>query len=176
MSPTILPFEGQTPRIDATAFVAPTACVIGDVEIGPDSSIWYGVTVRGDVNFIRIGARTNIQDNSVVHVTTARHPTTIGDDVLIGHMAMIHGCALQDSCFIGMKACILDGAVVESGAMIAAGALIGPGKVVEAGTLWAGVPGRRIRRLSDDDIAGFRRGTDHYADLARRHRAMLDSP
>ncbi len=173
MSPTILPFEGTTPRIHDSAFVAPTACVIGDVTIGAESSIWYGVTVRGDVNHIRIGARTNIQDNSTVHVTTAKWPTFIGDDVLIGHMAMIHGCTLEDRCFIGMKACIMDGAVVESGAMVAAGALIGPGKRVETGSLWAGVPARRVRVLGDDEVAGFQRGADHYADLARRHVAML---
>ncbi|GAB6054345.1 gamma carbonic anhydrase family protein [Magnetospira thiophila] len=173
MTPLILPFEDSAPQIADSAFIAPTACVLGDVTIGEDSSIWYGVTVRGDVNWIRIGARSNIQDNSMVHVTTAKWPTTIGDDVLVGHMAMIHGATLENGCFIGMKACIMDGAVVESRSMVAAGALVGPGKRIPAGELWAGIPARKVRDLTSTEMADFKRGTHHYVTLAHRHRAML---
>lgn len=173
MEPAILPFEGTLPRIDDSAWIAPTGCVIGDVEIGPESSIWYGVTVRGDVNWIRIGARTNIQDHSMVHVTRQRFPTTIGDRVLIGHLVMVHGCTLEDDCILGMKSCVMDGAVIESGGMLAAGALLSPGKRIPAGELWGGVPARRIREVSEDERAEFRRIIDHYVALKDRHVKSL---
>ncbi|CCQ74394.1 gamma carbonic anhydrase family protein [Magnetospira sp. QH-2] len=173
MTPLILPFEEQFPRIAESAFIAPGASVIGDVEIGADASVWYGVTVRGDVNWIRIGARTNIQDNSMVHVTTAKWPTTIGDDVLVGHMAMIHGATLENECFVGMKACVMDGAVIESRAMLAAGALLGPGKRIPSGELWAGVPAKKIRDLTEAEMNDFQRGINHYVNLSRRHVATL---
>ena len=120
----ILPYRGTLPTIHPSVFVAETATIIGDVEIGADTGIWYGVVLRGDVNIIRIGARTNIQDGTVVHVAAKGQGSFIGSDITIGHMALIHACTLEDGCFIGMQSCIMDGALVESGAMVAAGALV----------------------------------------------------
>ena len=121
MPALILPYRETLPQIDPTAFVAETAVVIGDVTLGPDSGLWYGCVVRGDVNTIRIGARTNIQDGTVIHVSSTLQGTEIGDDITVGHMALLHACTLESGCFIGMKACVMDGAYVESGAMVAAG-------------------------------------------------------
>lgn len=159
-------FKGTLPKIASSAFIAENAAIIGDVEIGEQSSIWYNVTIRGDVNSIRIGARSNIQDGSVIHVTTNRFPTVIGDDVLVGHNAVIHGCTLESGAFVGMGATVLDGAVVEGGAMVAAGALVAPGKRVKRGELWAGQPAKLKRELSEEEIAGFKVQTQHYADVA----------
>jgi gamma-carbonic anhydrase len=139
--PSLLNFGGCTPRVDPTAFVAPGAKLIGDVEIGPESSIWYNCVLRGDVNRIRIGARTNIQDGSVVHVDSPKpgepegHATLIGNEVLIGHMAMVHGCILHDRAFVGLGAIVMDGCEIESDAMLAAGAMLTPGRRIPAGQL-----------------------------------------
>ncbi len=175
-----LAFEEREPRIDPSAFVAPGATLIGDVELGPESSIWYGCVLRGDMNRIRIGARTNLQDGTVVHVDPPRpggppegFPALIGDDVLIGHMAMIHGCILHDRAFVGLGSIVMDGCVIESDAMLAAGAMLTPGKKIPSGQLWAGRPARPVRDLSEDDLAGMRAGVAHYVDLARRHRAAI---
>lgn len=170
MSGLILPYKGTLPTIDDSAFIAPTATVIGDVEIGPDTSIWFGCTVRGDVNEIRIGARTNIQDGTVIHVAAAGQGTYIGDDISVGHMALLHACTLDSGCFIGMKACIMDGAHVESGAMVAAGALVTPGKRVKKGELWAGSPARPIRNLTEKDLDFFPLNVRNYVALAERYR------
>ncbi|KAF1852281.1 hypothetical protein Lal_00013677 [Lupinus albus] len=153
MTGLVRAFNGILPTVDPTAFIAETAAVIGDVAIGANSSIWYGCTVRGDVNEIRIGARTNIQDGTVIHVASEGQGTYIGDDITVGHMALLHACTLEDGCFIGMKACILDGAYVESRAMVAAGALVTPGKRVTSGFLWAGSPARPVRELTEKDLA-----------------------
>lgn len=165
----ILPFRNHLPRIAADAFVAPNAVVIGDVEIGPEASIWFGCTIRGDVHAIRIGARTNIQDNSVVHVTEGRFATHIGANVLVGHGCIIHGCTLRDGCFVGMGSTILDGAVVEEKAMVAAGSLVTPGKVVKSGELWGGRPAKLLRPLSQQEIAGFALAVGHYVDIAKEY-------
>lgn len=170
MSGLILPFRGQMPRIAADVFIAPTAAVIGDVEIGSGSSIWFGCTVRGDVHRIRIGERTNLQDGSVVHVTRDKFSCTIGSDILIGHLALIHGCVLEDGCFIGMKATVMDGAVVEAGAMVAAGALVTPGKRVKAGEMWAGSPAKFTRTLTPEERVGFKHATEHYRELGEEYR------
>jgi carbonic anhydrase/acetyltransferase-like protein (isoleucine patch superfamily) len=179
MDVTMLAFEGKAPRLDPSAFVAPGARLIGDIEIGAQSSIWYNCVLRGDVNRIRIGARTNVQDGSVIHVDSPReghksgHPTIIGDDVLIGHLAMVHGCLLHDRAFVGLGSIVMDGCVIESGAMLAAGALLAPGRRIPAGQLWAGRPAKYVRDLSEAELAGQRIGVDHYVDLARRHAAAL---
>lgn len=170
MSGLIRAFNGILPTIDPTAFIAETAAVIGDVVIGRDSGIWYGCTVRGDVNEIRIGARTNIQDGTVIHVASEGQGTYIGDDITVGHLALLHACTLEDGCFIGMKACIMDGAYVESGAMVAAGALVTPGKRVKRGFLWAGSPARPVRELSERDLGFFVANAGRYADLAETYR------
>jgi carbonic anhydrase/acetyltransferase-like protein (isoleucine patch superfamily) len=177
----ILPFRGIHPKIHPDAFVAETAVVIGDVEIGAGSSVWYGCVVRGDVNRIRIGRNSNIQDGSVVHVNHDRGggdyrqsgggmPTLIGDNVTIGHMALIHACTLDSECFIGMRAVVMDQAVVQSGAMVAAGALVSPRKVVESGQLWAGSPARRVRELSPEEQADGPYIAGLYAELAAAYK------
>ena len=176
---TILDYEGKAPRIDATAFVAPGARLIGDIEIGPEASIWYNCVLRGDVNAIRIGARTNIQDGTVLHVDSphpgreAGHPTIIGDDVLIGHLAMVHGCILHDRAFVGLGAIVMDGCEIEGDSMLAAGAMLTPGKRIVSGQLWAGRPAKYVRDLSEADLAGMRAGVAHYVELAKRHAAAL---
>jgi len=172
MSAVILPHHGIWPTIHETAWIAPTASVIGDVEIGEGSGIWFGCTVRGDVNVIRIGARTNIQDGTVIHVTTGGHGTFIGDGVTVGHMALLHACTIESGAFIGMKACLMDGVVVEPGGMVAAGALVTPGKRVGAGQLWAGSPARHLRDVNDKERDFMPVSAERYAGLAREYRAL----
>lgn len=177
----LIGFGGAAPRVDPSAFVAPGCRIIGDVEIGPDASIWYNCVLRGDVNRIRIGARTNIQDGSILHVDSPKagdahgHATIIGDDVLIGHLAMVHGCRLHDRAFVGLGAIVMDGCEIEGDAMLAAGAMLTPGKHIPAGQLWAGRPARYVRDLTEADLSGMREGVAHYVTLARRHRAALSS-
>lgn len=171
----ILPFKGISPRIDPTAFVAPNATIVGDVEIGEGSSIWFGAVLRADLNRIRIGKGTNIQDNTVVHVGDPPADTIIGDNVLIGHMAMIHGCHIHSGSFIGMQAMVLDGAVVESGAFVAAGSFVTPGKRVRSGELWGGRPARLLRALSDKEQAMIRRGPARYAEIAQAFKTEISA-
>ena len=166
-------FGTLTPRLADDVFIAPGAQVIGDVEIGPGSSIWFNCVVRGDVNTIRIGARTNIQDGTIVHVSRKTHGTTIGNDVLVGHMAIIHGCELQDGSFVGLGATVMDGCVIEQDAMLAAGALLTPGKRIPSGQLWAGRPAKYVRDLTPEEIERHRQGAAHYADLAQTYRTDL---
>jgi carbonic anhydrase/acetyltransferase-like protein (isoleucine patch superfamily) len=163
------PFRDKLPEIAEDVFIAPGAHVIGDVKIGAGSSVWFNCVLRGDVNYIRIGERTNLQDGTVVHVNNGGTPTVIGDDVLIGHNVMLHGCELQDNAFIGMNAVILDGCVIEGGALIAAGALIPPGKVARKGEMWAGWPARPMREVTDRDRVMMERGAPHYAELAQEY-------
>lgn len=175
MAGLIKRYAGIMPKIATDAFIAETATVIGQVEIGSGSSIWYGCVLRGDSNVIRIGARTNIQDGTIIHVNHEREgaagtKTTIGDDITVGHMALLHACTLEDGCFIGMKACIMDGVVVEGGAMVAAGALVTPGKRVKRGELWAGSPAKFMRALTEKEIAYFAYSAAHYAELAASYR------
>ena len=167
-------FNGVSPKIHETAFIAESADIIGDVEIGPKSSIWYGVIIRGDMNYIRIGANTNIQDGTVIHVdSVGEHwdglPTLIGDNVTIGHRAVIHACTLEDNSFVAMSATVLDGAVVESGAMVAAGALVTPGKRVLKGQLWGGTPARYMRDLRPEEKASFDHVTEHYIEIMGKY-------
>jgi gamma-carbonic anhydrase len=170
---TVLTYEGVTPTIDESAFLAPGTRVIGDVHIGAESSLWYNVVVRGDGNYIRIGARTNVQDGSVIHISAGTHPTVIGDDVLIGHMATVHGCTLHDRAFVGFGALVMDGCVIESDAMLAAGAMLTPGKRIPSGQLWSGRPARYMRDLSPEEIAGNQKGVAAYVREARRHKHAL---
>jgi len=153
--------------------VAPNAAVIGDVEIGRASSIWFGCTVRGDVNRIRIGVRSNLQDGTVVHVTHDGNPTLIGDEVTVGHGCIIHACTLEDRCFIGMGATVMDGVVVETGAMVAAGALVPPGKRIKSGELWVGVPARHVRAIPDEERASWPERVQLYVELAAEYRAAV---
>ena len=175
----LLGFGGKAPVIDPSAFVAPGARLIGDIELGPEASIWYNCVLRGDVNRIRIGARTNIQDGSVLHCDSPRpgnpegHPTLIGEDVLIGHLAMVHGCVLEDRAFVGLGSIVMDGCRIESDAMLAAGAMLTPGKTIPSGQLWAGRPAKYVRDLTEADLVGMRAGVVHYVKLARAHAAAI---
>lgn len=165
-APLILPFGDKHPTIAGDAFVAPNATVIGDTTVGAGSSIWFGCVLRGDVNSIRVGAGTNIQDGSIVHVTRARFATQIGSGVTVGHLALIHGCVLEDNCFVGMQATVMDGCVIASEGMLAAGALLTPGKRIGQGELWAGRPAKLMRRLEPDEIRNIQETAAHYARLA----------
>jgi carbonic anhydrase/acetyltransferase-like protein (isoleucine patch superfamily) len=166
-------FGPHTPRIDPDAWIAPGAQVVGDVEMGPGSSIWYNVVVRGDVMPIRIGARSNIQDGSIVHVTRGLEATHIGDDVLVGHMAIVHGCTLMDRSFVGLGAIVMDGCVIEPEGMLGAGALLSPGKRIGPRELWLGRPARMVRVLTEEDVARNLRGAAGYVELAKMHRASV---
>lgn len=166
----IVPFRGVTPTIGADVFIEATARVIGDVVIGTESSVWFQTVIRGDVNFIRIGARTNLQDQVMVHVSHERHPTVIGDGVTIGHRAVVHGCTIGDGCLIGIGAIVLDGAVIEPGAMVGAGALVSPRTVIPSGKLALGQPARVVRDLRPDELERMAKTAVQYCDLARSYR------
>ena len=169
----ILSLHGVAPLVDPSAWVAPSASVIGDVHIGAGSSSWFPAVVRGDDQPIRIGARTNVQDGTIVHITADNGPTHIGDDVTIGHGAIIHACTLHDWAFVGMGAVVLDGAVIERGGMLAAGALLTPNKRIGPHQLWAGSPARMLRVMDEAEQAFFAQNAPHYATLAARFKAGL---
>jgi carbonic anhydrase/acetyltransferase-like protein (isoleucine patch superfamily) len=173
MTGIILPYKGILPKIADGVFIAQNAVVTGDVEIGAGSGIWYGCVLRGDVHQIRIGERTNIQDNTVIHVTRNKFGTYIGSGVTVGHGAILHACTLGDNSFVGMGATVMDGAVVEEGAMVAAGALVTPGKVVKAGQLWGGSPAKFLRPLSEAELAFFPVSAENYAVLAAEYLAEV---
>lgn len=163
-------YKQVSPQLDPSVFVASSADVIGNVLIGADSSVWFQVVIRGDVNHIHIGKRTNLQDGTVVHVTHKTHPTIIGDDVTIGHNVTVHGCKIGHRCLIGMGAIVLDGAEVEDDAMIAAGALVTPGTCIPSGTLYAGAPAKYKRHLSDKEIAELKQSADNYVQYAANYK------
>ena len=173
MSGLILPYKGVTPNIADDAFIAPNATVIGNVEIGAESSLWFNTVVRGDVGKIFIGARSNLQDGTIVHISQGLSDVWIGSDVLIGHGAIIHGATLEDGCFVGMGATVLDKVVVESGGMIAAGALVTPGKRIKKGELWGGGPAKLMRQLSAEEMAEFSIATEGYRALGQEYRGAL---
>ena len=166
---TVIPFDGRTPSIAHDAFIAPNAMLIGDIEIGDQASIWYGCILRGDVNRIVVGARSNLQDGTIVHGSPGIGPTVIGTDVLVGHGALLHGCELCDHSFVGMRASVLNNCVVETGALVAAGALVIEGTRVRSGEIWGGSPARKIGNLQDKTAQGMRAAVNSYIDLAARH-------
>ena len=170
-------YKGVNPKIADSAYVDKSAVIIGDVEIGDQSSVWCTCVIRGDVNFIKIGNRTNIQDASVLHVTHRNpekhpegYPLIIGDDVTIGHRVTLHGCILEDCCFIGMNATIMDGAVIESGAMIGAGALVTSNTRCESGYLYIGSPAKKARALTDDEIKHLKQSALNYVNYAADYK------
>lgn len=168
----IIPYKGIYPKIAEDAFIASSAVIIGNVEVGSKASIWYGCVVRGDVNYIKIGAETNVQDGTVIHINRNDGPTIIGAGVTIGHMALLHACIVHDYAFIGMGAKVIDYSIVESEAMVAAGSLVSPKKVVKKGELWAGVPAKLFRRLSDDERKYIWTSKDNYVALAAEHKEV----
>ncbi|MCO5614759.1 hypothetical protein L7F22_069043 [Adiantum nelumboides] len=171
---TFMNLNDRAPDVLQNAFVAPNAALIGDVRVGAGSSIWYGCVLRGDVSSISIGSKTNIQDNSLVHVSKPNlalnaRPTIIGSGVTVGHSAVLHGCTVEDDAFIGMGATLLDGVHVQKNAMVAAGSVVCQDTTVPAGEVWAGNPAKMLRKLRDEEIAFFPKSAEHYAKLAETH-------
>ncbi len=180
--PHIRTFDGRAPRIDPRAWVDETAVVVGDVTLGPGASIWPMCVVRGDIHRIEIGAETNIQDGSVLHVSHDSRfmpggaPLIIQDRVTVGHQAVLHGCEVGSLCLIGIGARVLDRAVIEPRTMIGAGTLVPPGRVLEGGYLYVGAPARRVRALNDRELEYLEYSAGNYVRLAARHAAGSDGP
>ena len=175
----IRPFKQFNPDIGTDVYIDESAQVIGRVEIGDDSSIWPNTTIRGDVNWIKIGANTSVQDGSVLHVThdhTNKHPggypLMIGSQVTVGHNVVLHGCTIEDNCLIGMGAIILDDAYLEKNVFLAAGALVSPGKRLESGYLYVGSPAKKARALTEDEIEGLQYSADHYVKLKNEYLSI----
>ena len=168
----IVSFDGHTPAVDATAFVAPNATLIGRVTLAADSSVFYGSVLRGDTDSISIGPGSNVQDNVSMH-TDEGIQLVVGSGVSIGHGAVVHGCVIEDDCLIGMGATVLNRAVIGAGSLVAAGAVVLEGTVIPPGSLVAGVPAKVRRELTDEERAGVRHNAAHYVDLAKAHRALL---
>jgi gamma-carbonic anhydrase len=163
-------FRGALPQVAASAYIDPSAQVIGDVAVGERASVWCNATLRGDVNYIRIGEDTNIQDNSVLHVEDGLYPLLIGNRVTVGHSVVLHGCVIEDECLIGIGAIILNGASIGAGSVIAAGALIPEGMEVPSGSLVMGVPGKVRRPVSEGEKERFRVNAQHYVELRQHYR------
>jgi carbonic anhydrase/acetyltransferase-like protein (isoleucine patch superfamily) len=167
----VLDFEGHSPRLADDVVVMHGAVVIGDVEIGAGSSVWFNAVVRGDVHFIRIGRDTNVQDGAVLHVTNDTAPLRIGHEVTIGHLAMLHGCTVEDGCLIGMQATLLDGCIVGAGSLVAAGSTVLEGAIIPPRSLVAGSPARVKRTLTEEESARLRQGAANYLSYVERFRA-----
>lgn len=169
----ILPYQGASPVFGSDVFVAPNAVVIGRVTIGDRASIWFNCLIRGDGHYIRIGAETNIQDGTIIHIATDTHPAIIGARVTVGHGAIIHACTIEDDTMIGIGAIVLDGAVVEQGAVVAAGAVVAPGKRVKAGEMWAGCPAKFQRPVKTSETEFIARNARNYCETAATYRAGI---
>jgi len=171
----MLPYRDKTPLAHQQSFIAENAILVGDIRIGPGSSVWYSCVLRADLNEIRIGNDTNLQDGTVVHVDSRQYSTLIGDRVTVGHMALLHACTLADDCMVGMRATVMDGAVVETGALVAAGALVTPGTVVPTGEVWAGTPAKFMRPFNAGDQEMLDYIWPEYRDLGQEyHQAGAD--
>lgn len=170
---TIIEYGGFVPMLHESVFVAHGAVILGDVQIGRDASVWYNVVIRGDVHWIRIGERTNVQDLAMLHTTHKKHPLSIGNDVTIGHHAMLHGCTIEDFVLVGMNATVLDRAVVCHHSMIAAGSVVREGFEVPEGTLVAGVPAKVVRELTDDERAKLEQSSQNYINYVASYREQL---
>ena len=172
MDTRFISLDGKRPRVDPTTFVAPSAVLIGDVEIGPSASIWYGAVLRGDDCAIRIAADANVQDCTIIHGDFG-NDVHVGAGATIGHRAILHGCRIGAGALVGMAAVVLDGALVDKEAMVGAGAVVAAGKQVKPRTLWLGCPAREIRALTDADLASMRDGTALYKDKAQTFDARM---
>ena len=170
----IKPYRGVHPSVHETAFVADSAQVIGDVALGQESSIWFQAVVRGDVNYIRISDRTNIQDSCVLHVTRGKHPLVIGDEVTVGHRVVLHGCTVGNNVLIGIGAIVLDGAIIEENVMIGAGSLVPPGSRVPYGTVVMGVPAKIKREIRPNEIEQIRQSARNYVEYLKTYKQQLD--
>lgn len=168
----IYEFLKRSPRFDDTVFVAPSADVIGDVTLGAESSVWFNTTIRGDVNWIEIGARTNVQDNVCIHVMNQTGPTLIGAGVSIGHNAMVHGCTIHDNVLIGIQSTVLDQAVIESDVVLAAGSLVPPGHILKSGWMYMGSPAKPVRELTPRELQMIRETAEHYVAYSRAYRQI----
>ncbi len=169
----IITYNGKTPILDKSVFTTEGVKIIGDVVIGKDSSVWYNVVIRGDVNYIRIGERTNIQDLSMLHVTHDYFPLNIGNEVTIGHSVTLHGATIKDRVLIGIGAIVLDNSIINSNTLIAAGALVKEGFEVPEGVLFAGVPGKIIRDLRQDEIERIAESAQNYVNYVNKYRTEL---
>lgn len=165
----IYQFLDKSPQINESNFIAPSADIIGDVTLGEEASVWFNTTIRGDVNWIEIGRRSNIQDNCCIHVMNQTGPTKIGDEVTVGHGAIIHGCTIHNRVLIGMNSVILDKAIIEENVIIAAGSLVPPGKTMPAGHLCMGSPCKPVRKLTDEEIASITQYSDNYVKYSRAY-------
>lgn len=163
-------FQGATPQLHDTVFVSENVSIIGDVTIDSETNVWFGTVIRGDMNSVTIGKRTNIQDNTTIHVTTEMGPTVIGDEVTIGHNAIVHGCILENRCLVGMGSVILDNAVIGEGAIIGAGAVVPPNKIIPPKTMWMGVPAKYIRDVSDAEFNDNVGNAQHYINFADKFK------
>lgn len=166
----IYEFLDQKPNFDESVFIAPSADIIGDVTLGSQSSVWFNVTIRGDVNWIEIGDRSNVQDNTCIHVMHQTGPTKIGNEVTIGHNAMVHGCTIHDRVLVGIHTTILDEAVIPSDVIIAAGSLVPPGKELESGYMYMGSPVKKVRKLTDEELASIPQYAENYIKYSRAYR------
>lgn len=173
LNANVIAYGTTVPQLGNDALVCSGGQVIGDVTIGDHSSIWFNTVVRGDEHHVRIGNRTNIQDNSVVHVTSDVAPCLIGSDVTVGHNAIIHACTIEDNCLIGMGAIILDKAHIKSGTLVAAGSVVPPGKTYPSGTLVMGSPAKVVRELSDEEISSIAQSAKHYVQTAKKYLEQL---
>jgi carbonic anhydrase/acetyltransferase-like protein (isoleucine patch superfamily) len=167
------PYLGRFPTLGARVYLAPGAHVVGNVEVGDDVSFWFHTVARGDVNWIKIGAATNVQDGAMLHVTQGSHPLSIGAGVVIGHHAVLHGCTVEDGALIGIGSRVLDGAVIEAGAQVGAGAVVTPGHRVAAGHLALGTPARVVRPLTEEERANIAGIRDRYVALKERYRTAV---
>jgi carbonic anhydrase/acetyltransferase-like protein (isoleucine patch superfamily) len=165
----IEPFNNKHPNIHGSTFIADDAVIIGDVEIGEDSSVWFGSVVRGDVNYIRIGARTNIQDLTVIHVSSNTHPTVLEDEITVGHRVVLHGCHVERGCLIGIGAILLDGVRVGRNSLVAAGSLLTPGTQIPPTSLVMGAPAKIKRELTSDELAHLDQSWRNYVELKNRY-------
>jgi carbonic anhydrase/acetyltransferase-like protein (isoleucine patch superfamily) len=170
--PIIKSFKGKHPKIADDAFIADDAVIIGDVEISSKASIWYGCIIRGDVNSIKIGAGTNIQDGSIIHVSRYNGPIVIGNGVTVGHKVIMHACTLEDYSFVGMGSILLDGSKIEKHGMLAAGAMLTPNKVIPSGQLWAGSPAKILREMRADEIEYIYTSERNYIILGEEHKEL----
>jgi len=174
---TILTVQGKDPQFGENCFIAPNATIVGDVVMGNDCSIWFNAVIRGDVHYIKMGNKVNVQDGAIIHCTYLKHPTNIGNNVSIGHNAMVHGCTIQDNVLIGMGSIVMDGCVIHSNSIIAAGAVVLEGTIVEAGSIYAGVPAQKVKAVSKELINGqINRISNNYVKYASWFEHANESP